>query len=146
MIQYREIDEADLEECSRLFVSTFNAEPWNDKWNYETAFKRLEDILNTPGFYGLLGEEDGQIKIVTVGCFQQWFDGKVYEIKELYAQKERRGQGLGTKIISELSLRLEEKDVNSIWLITAEGDKTEKFYINNGYKKAEKMILMSKHI
>lgn len=146
MIEYTEVNESDIEECSKLFVSTFNAPPWNDKWSYDTAYNRLRDIINTPGFFGLLGKENGKVKIVVLGCYQHWYDGEIYEIKELYAKIELRGQGLGTKIVNNLTLRLKEKGVKSVWLITAEGDRTEKFYLNNGYKKIEKMILMSKHI
>lgn len=146
MVEYVEVNESDLQECSKLFVNTFNAPPWNDKWSYETAYNRLKDIMNTPGFWGLLGKENGEVKVVALGCLQHWYDGEVYEIKELYTHKELRGKGLGTQIMSRLTHRLEEKGVKSVWLITAEGDKTEKFYFNNGYKKIEKMIMMNKHI
>jgi hypothetical protein len=32
---------AHLEECARLLVATFNAEPWNDEWTLDTAKKEL---------------------------------------------------------------------------------------------------------
>ena len=39
-----------LDECARLAVATFNAEPWNDKWTFDTAKKQLAWHLRVPGF------------------------------------------------------------------------------------------------
>lgn len=146
MVKYIEVSETDLAECTKLFMSTFNAPPWNDKWTYDAAYNRLKDIINTPGFYGLIGKEDEEIKIVALGCVQHWYDGEVYELKELFARKELRGQGFGTQMMNNLTNRLKERGIKSFWLITVEGDRTEKFYNNNGFKKIDQMILMNRRL
>ena len=39
-------------EYAELFVSVFNAEPWNDSWTIETAQIRIENMMRTPTFIG----------------------------------------------------------------------------------------------
>src|SRR4028118_736081 len=48
-----------LDECARLLVSTFNAEPWNQRWTLETAQKKLAWTLGVPGFMGLISLAEG---------------------------------------------------------------------------------------
>ena len=40
--------EEHLDECAHLYVSTFNAEPWNQRWTLETANKKLAWTLGVP--------------------------------------------------------------------------------------------------
>ena len=34
-------EENHLDECARLAVATFNAEPWNEVWTFDTARREL---------------------------------------------------------------------------------------------------------
>ena len=36
-----------IKEVTELFIECFNNPPWNDKWDYLTASRRLTDIANT---------------------------------------------------------------------------------------------------
>ncbi len=46
------LEERHLDECAHLLVSTFNAEPWNENWTFDTAKKTLDQTLEAPGFMG----------------------------------------------------------------------------------------------
>jgi hypothetical protein len=41
-----------LEECAHLFISTFNAEPWNENWTLQTAMKKLAWTIGCRGSWG----------------------------------------------------------------------------------------------
>jgi hypothetical protein len=43
-----------LGECARLAVATFNTEPWNDAWTFDTAKRELAWTMRVPGFAGLV--------------------------------------------------------------------------------------------
>lgn len=143
MIEFIEFNERDLEDCALLYVSTFNAAPWNDNWNHSSAYNRLKDIYNTPGFFGLVGREEGSIKVAIFGCIEHWYSGYMFNLKEMFVQNDLRGKGVGSQILNVLNERLKEKGVDSIWLFTAEGDLTEKFYNKNGYRKSNGMLMMT---
>lgn len=146
MIEFNEISLEVIEECALLYVDTFNSEPWNDKWEFDSAYNRLKDIYNTPGFYGLVALEDGIIVAAVFGCVEFWFKGKAYDLKEMFVKNEVRGKGIGSMLLDTLNTRLHDKGVNSVYLFTAEGDMTERFYSKNGYRKIEGMIMMSRGI
>ena len=61
-----------------LYVSTFNAEPWNQRWTLETAQKKLAWTLGVPGFLGrVLSLGDG-IVAFAAGYRQQEDAGEVF--------------------------------------------------------------------
>ena len=143
MIEFKEISLEVIDECALLYVETFNSEPWNDKWEFDTAYNRLKDIYNTPGFYGLIAVEDGIIIAAVFGCTEFWYEGKTYDLKEMFVKNGLRGKGIGSKLLETLNTRLLSIGVNATYLFTAEGDMTEKFYRKNGYERIEGMIMMS---
>ena len=52
-------EENHLDECARLAVATFNAEPWNDEWTFDTAKRELAWTMGVPGFTGLVSLDGG---------------------------------------------------------------------------------------
>ncbi|WP_125152318.1 GNAT family N-acetyltransferase [Clostridium rectalis] len=136
----------DLKECIYLFIDAFKSEPWNDKWDFNTAFKRLEDIYYTPKFNGLVYKIDNKIVGVIMGNYEQWYEGMYYNLKEFFVDKTIQGRGIGSKMIDILERELKERGIKSIQLLTIKNHKTEGFYMNNGYKSQKYIINMSKNI
>ena len=54
-----------LDECARLAVATFNAEPWNDHWTFDTAKRELAWTMGVPGFAGLVSLDEGVVAFAT---------------------------------------------------------------------------------
>ena len=143
---YEEITLDHLEGLAGLYVETFNSEPWNDEWSRSTATKRLQQMINTEDSYGLCAYEDGVLCGAILGCTEQFYNGKMFNIKEFWAKNSMRGQGLGTQIFSEFEKRLKEKQVEQIILFTSRGDFTEHFYHKQNMKSNPGMIFMEKRI
>lgn len=75
-MKFEEISLKHLKELAEMYVETFNAEPWNDKWTMETAGKRLHQMINTEDSFGLIAYEDEKPCGMILGCQEQFFDGK----------------------------------------------------------------------
>lgn len=138
--------ESHLDECAKIYVETFNSEPWNDKWDQATAYKRLADIYNAPGFYGLVAFDGKEMKAAVLGNLEQWYEGYMYSLKEMFVKQGHKGSGLGSKLMNELEDSIKEIGANSIVLFTSKGDQTEKFYTKNGLTTDQDMIMMHKKI
>ena len=138
--------ESHLKECTNIYIDTFNSEPWNDRWNEKTAYKRLVDIYNTPGFYGLVVIEDNEVKAAVLGNLEQWYEGYMYNLKEMFVKNNEKRSGIGSKLMKELEILIKEMDAKYISLLTIKGDLTEKFYLKNGLLTQEDMIMMYKEI
>lgn len=145
-LNYEEITLHHLNKLTKLYIETFNAEPWNDKWTLDTAGKRLHQMINTEDFYGLCAYQNEGICCAVIGCMEQFYNGVMFSIREFWVKNENRGQGIGTLILKEFENRLKAKGVNEIILFTSKGDYTEHFYFKQGFASNQNMVFMEKHI
>lgn len=133
-----------LDELTALFVDTFNAPPWNDRWSLETAGARLRDIMQMPHFCGAAEYRDGRLVGLIMGHGEQSFDGMHFQILELCVANDRKGEGIGGKMLKEFTEYLDRKGVTSVYLLTARGAASENFYAAHGFDTVEKMCVMSR--
>lgn len=140
------IKEEHILACTKLYIDVFNAEPWNDEWNLESARKRLNDIYIAPNFEGVLYIEDGQVKGAIFGNCEQFYDGIHYNLREMFISNDLQGKGIGTKLLQELEKQLKVLDVTTVILFTSKGNKTSKFYLKNNFEEWHDMAMMGKEI
>ncbi len=143
---FKEIDIADIAPLAELFAEAFNSPPWNDRWTAETAAERLRLMMEGEAAYGIEAFRDGELCGMALGCVERYYDGIVYNLREFCVKNSKRGEGLGTKMFSELEKRLREKGINNITLCTLRGQATEDFYSRQGMKSISKIITMEKKL
>lgn len=138
-MEYREITPDDVPELAKIYMDTFNAEPWFDKWTEKTAGKRLAQLLSHEGSDGLVSVENGAITGMILGEEEQYFDGVIFTIKEFCVKNNLRGKGIGKALLAEFENRLRGKGIRSVLLFTAPED--EAFYQKRGYAETELVAL-----
>lgn len=141
-----QLDETHLKECSLIYIDTFNEEPWNDNWTEVSSYIRLDEIYRTPGFIGLMVIENESVLGAVFGNLETWFEGYMYNLKEMFIKKSEKGKGVGSMLFKHLEDELKNHEVTSISLFTSKGDFTEKFYLKNGCVTEDDMIMMCKDI
>lgn len=142
----KEISLNDIKEITELFIDSFNNPPWNDKWTYDTASRRLIDIINTPGYFGMSYYHNDILSGIIMGRAEQYYDGRYFQILEFCVRKDMQGKGLGRKLLTEFTDELKCRNVVNVFLMTLHGDSTEGFYKNNGFISDEDMVVMSKKL
>ncbi len=65
-----------LDECACVAVATFNAEPWNDDWTFDTAKRELTWTMGVPGFAGLVSLDEGVVAFATGYRESRTIDGR----------------------------------------------------------------------
>lgn len=145
-MEYKEISIEHVGELVKMYIETFNSEPWNDKWTIETAEKRLSQMINVEDFYGVAAYNQNKLCGMILGSKEQFYDGVMFNIKEFCVGNGLRGQGIGSEIFREFQNRLKGLGVKEIILFTSRGDYTESFYIKNGLKSHSGLILMGKEL
>lgn len=145
-MEYKEIKIEDIMDLVELYVETFNAPPWNDKWTIETASKRLESIIKSEGFYGFMAFQNETLCGLILGNEEQFFDGMLFNIKEFCVNNQLRGQGIGSQICIEFEKRLQLKGIKEIILWTSRNAQTEGFYQKQGFISDNKMVMMGKKL
>lgn len=144
MIEYKDISIIEINDLAKMYVDTFNSEPWNDKWTIEIAEKRLSQMINVEDFYGISAYKQGELCGMILGSKEQFYDGVMFNIKEFCVKNGMRGQGIGTEIFREFQRNLKASGVREIILFTSRGDYTEHFYKNHGLESYNELTFMGK--
>jgi aminoglycoside 6'-N-acetyltransferase I len=131
-----------LDECAHLAVATFNAEPWNDEWTFDTAKRELAWTMEVPGFAGLVSL-DGEIVAFATGYREPDDRREVFFLRTLCVGPEAQGTGVGSRLIGHLQEHLGKSGVNTIYLVTRKGIPAERFYGKHGYKINDEDIVMT---
>ncbi|MGL5648374.1 MAG: GNAT family N-acetyltransferase [Clostridium sp.] len=142
----KEVKKEDLNEMVEVYIKAFNNEPWNDEWTTETATKRLFNMMNDSGFYGIKIVEDKKIYGFILGHEEIFYNGKMFSIKEFCTDSNIQGKGYGQKLILELEERVKEKGIKEIILMTTRDEKAEGFYLRRGYEVHDGLVMMGKEI
>lgn len=135
-----------LKECSKIYPSIFNREPWSESWTEDVAYTRLKEVYDTPNFFGIAYIKNEVIIGGILGNIEHWDIGKKYILKEFFIDTRCQGNGVGSRMLGALEERLSELSVRTIELNTLRGKSTEGFYCKNGYKTDKDMIVMEKII
>jgi aminoglycoside 6'-N-acetyltransferase I len=140
------IKKVQIEKCAEVYVKVNNAEPWNDEWTLETAYRRLNDIYTAPNFAGVLYVENGEVEGAILGNYEQFFDGMHYNLREMFVSNELQRTGIGSKMLRTLEGQLKLYGVTTIILFTSKGNGTSRFYLKNGFGEWDNMVIMGKGI
>jgi hypothetical protein len=81
-----------LDDCAHLFMSAFNAEPWNDKYTLDTPKKQLAWHLKVPGCVGLVSVKEGMVVAFAIGYREPTDDGDVFHLNILCVRPGPREQ------------------------------------------------------
>jgi aminoglycoside 6'-N-acetyltransferase I len=133
-----------LDSCVDLFHRVFTGPPWNDKWPSHSHVKAyLEDIVDAPGFIGILGFEKESLTGMLLGNIRRWYSGDQFWIYEFCIDNNFQRKGLGTQMVSFLKSELSRENVFSIALLTERESAAAAFYEKKGFRSNQKLTLMS---
>ena len=143
-MNFTRVNHDNLARCERVFLDVFNNPPWNEKWQAEAVARRLDDINQTPGFYGLLCTIEDETVGFALGTIEQWDVSKHFYLKEMCVVSAQQRRGVGVALLSALEENLKSKGVAKIYLHTARDMPAQSFYEKQGFYVSARMIMMSK--
>ncbi|MBN1813348.1 MAG: GNAT family N-acetyltransferase [Anaerolineae bacterium] len=141
------IEEKDIPECAEVFTAVFGGEPWNEAWHVADAQARLEEMVRTPGFHGVLVASDDKLLGFAMGHTEQWQHGKKhFYLQEICVLPDYQQRGLGSGLVQVLCRDLMALDVEAIYLLTARKSPAQAFYEKLGFDVNPEMIMMGKYL
>ncbi len=138
--------EEQLDACAQLYAAVFSSEPWNAPWTETNARDRLQEILDTPGFLGLIVEGEGQLLGFVMGCLMRAVRGRIFYLHEMCVAVEAQRGGLGSALLDRLHERLVREDVSKVFLLTMKGSPAEAFYLKNAYREEHSGVMLTKDL
>ena len=112
----------------------FNTEFETETPGQTVLAERLRRLLAGPSTYALLGgSPEVAVALVTVRP-NLWYDGPVALLDELYVRPDRRGQGLGARVLAEVVAEARRRDVRLVEINVDEPDvDARRFYERHGF-------------
>lgn len=145
-MNFEPIDSTNLADCVDVFLSAFNAPPWNENWDKDAATRRLQECHDTPGFSGLLARIGGQPVAFALGTIEAWDKTNHFYLKEMCVASEQQRSGIGAALVEALEHSLKSAGVHKIYLYTARDSNAQNFYQKQGFYVSSKMIMMTKRL
>ena len=145
-MEIRAIVHQDLKSISQLYISVFSNSPWNEHWEYTSAYERLNWVFQSQGFRGFIAIDKDRTIGAILGRFVPFEGKKGFEIVEFLVDAGDREQGLGTKLLLELETELKQNQYNFIVLLTSKDTGAESFYLKRSYQRDDKLVLLRKKI
>lgn len=128
----QKVTKLNLEEIIIPFIATFNQAPWNDQWTPETARLSLNELVETPNFYGWMAVENGVCKGALLGHVHHFSAGKTYYMDELFVVQEETRKGIGSALYDAMTEQMQKIKCSGIFLTTLHNSPAFNFYQHQG--------------
>jgi GNAT superfamily N-acetyltransferase len=116
-----------------LYVSVFNAAPWEDGWSPAAAEERLRHFTLFPRFAGLAVLENGQAIGMALGWGERWTTGWHFHLKEMCVSSGARRSRIGLGLMQSIERRLASEGFERIYLQTGQTAPARAFYESAGF-------------
>ncbi|UQN08434.1 GNAT family N-acetyltransferase [Deinococcus sp. QL22] len=141
-MEIRPLESGDLPNVTQVFIATFNAAPWGESWTQETASNCLKEMLMLPRSVAWGAWENDQCLGAALGHDQQKDTALTHEIKEVFVNPQRQGQGIGKNLLNAYIEAVLGRGVKSIYLLTAQDSDAEAFYQRAEFRRARRQIVL----
>ncbi|BCL77421.1 hypothetical protein JHS3_31570 [Jeongeupia sp. HS-3] len=126
------------------FIATFNAAPWHDEWQSETAHAYLAGLCAHPEARAWVIERDDELLGAAFGHIRRWWAGDELFVDEFFVRADCQRQGLGRLLLDTLEAELRAEGVGAVTLLTARATPAEDFYLAQDYHGKPELRFMVK--
>ena len=145
-LDFSALTQADLGACADVFVEAFGGAPWNERWTWEQARRRLAEALGTPAALGVTVRRRGQAVGFALGFGEQGYDGRVFYLKEMAVWPAGQRRGTGRVLLQQLGERVRQRGYRQLYLLTRRGTPALDFYLGEGFRESARTLLLSKRL
>ena len=136
----------DLHSISLLFVDVFSNPPWDEYWEIDWAYERIDWLYNFQGFKGYVAKDGDRIIGAITGYYMPFQGKKGFKIEEFLIRVDYQNRGVGSLLLERLELSLRQDSYDFISLLTAKDSRAESFYTKRNYQREHKIVLLNKEL
>lgn len=81
---------------------------------------------------------------ISLGMKKPWINGMEYYIDQFCVKTDLQGKGIGSYFLKLIEQDIRTEKMNAIILNTERGFPAEKFYLKNGFKSVDELIILIK--
>lgn len=140
----REVKASDYPAIAKVMMRAFANPPWNEDWDYSRAYQRIEQLDDGKYTRCYVYEENEKIIGVLCGKLITYVNNLELMIEDCYIDPDYQRLGIGGKLMQGVVDRL--KEVDAFTLLTGQGFYSVDFYLKNGFKINNNLVLMRKEL
>jgi len=144
-MEYNVLNVTNIDIVIPLYIEYYN-EQEDGEWTEESVYKRIHQVVTREDSYCLILSDDDSIIGFAMGYFEQYDDGKAYDLIEIVISHKYQRKGIGTSFMKELEIRVKELGAFMVQLQAVNDEMHNNFYGNLGYKDCHNLILKAKVI
>lgn len=144
-MKYRVMQQEDIKKCALTLMKAFKEEPWNEKWTYEQAYTRIDEIMSARVSRGYVIYDGDTVVSMLCGRIMTYLNFKELWVDEFSVNPDYQRKGFGSAMMQYVreQLKQEQEKISYIVLNTEKGYPSEKFYEANGFKTDNSLIFMA---
>lgn len=141
MVYIREVNRFDVSKCSEVYKNAYSQEPWNEKYSIDDLSTYIADFLDskTKCAYSLLLENE--IVGVALGLIIPYIGSPYFRLEDICINPKYQKMGYGKRFLELIANNLVQRKCDSMLLSTQRGYPSHKFYIKNGFKEIDSVLL-----
>ncbi len=141
MAELRKLDETAVKECAEIYIGAYGEAPWNEKYRMEDVEKYIRAFLDSDAKCAYVLAEGEHILGVALGVVIPCIGSCYFRLEDICIDPEYQGMGYGRELLGFMEDALGETGCDSILLGTQRGYPSHRFYMENGFREIESVLL-----
>lgn len=135
-----------LDDCVGVFVSAYNAPPWNCHWTIEKANQYLSELVTNADFVGLIVYENNNAVGAILGHKKTWWTNQQLVVDELFVSTAFQKSGYGKQLLTLFEDYAIKNQIELLGLMTNKYLPVFDFYERMDYVAADQYVFMFKQL
>ena len=141
MIGIKQMDATLIEKCAYLYQSAYKNEPWNEEYSIDEISAYLSRFLNSDTKRAYMLVLDDKTIGIALGLIAPCIGSDYFRLEDICLSPEYQGNGYGSQFIHLISNCVLNENCDSILLGTQRGYPAHNFYLKNGFKEIDTVLL-----
>lgn len=141
MTELRKLDETAVRECAEIYICAYGEAPWDEKYRVEDVEKYIMAFLDSDAKCAYVLAAGDHILGVALGVIIPCIGSCYFRLEDICIDPEHQRMGYGRELIGLMINALREKGCDSILLGTQKGYPSHRFYIENGFREIDSVLL-----
>lgn len=141
MIEIKQLDANSIEKCAHLYQSAYENEPWNEEYSLDEITNYLSRFLDSTTKRAYILVFDEEIVGIALGLIIPCIGSDYFRLEDICLSPQYQRNGFGSQFIELISDCISRESCDSILLGTQRGYPAHKFYLKNGFKEIESVLL-----
>lgn len=141
MAELREMNMALVNRCTEIYIHAYGEAPWNERYRVDDVRRYLMDFLDSDTKCAYVLGKGKDILGVALGLVIPCIGSYYFRLEDICIDPKYQRTGCGRELIGLMADSLRLKGCDSILLGTQRGYPSHKFYLQNGFREIDSVLL-----